>query len=142
MAKKPFDKKRLDELNSALQKSIRRGLEYQALHFTVKKDAISSHIKNCMNIQVSQQRTVEKEIRRKSLRKIGQKLSGFFIPKKKESMIPTECPHIATTSFQSMHDGNIYTKCLECGKILGSFNPHKKQTKIKNDLLILESLRK
>ena len=32
--------------------------------------------------------------------------------------------------------------CLECGKILGSFDPHNKKTKKRNDLLILESLRK
>ena len=115
---------------------------FQALNLRVRKDAISNHIKKCMNLEVSEQRRIEKELaKEKGLRELGRKISGFFIKPKLEEL-PKKCPHTATTSFQSFHDGNIYTKCLECGKILGSFDPHSKKTKRKNDLLILESLRK
>lgn len=113
----------------------------EAYGLKARKDLIRKYIKNCMNIEVSEQRRIEKELAKgKGLRELGRKISGFFIKPKLE--LPKECSHNFTTSFQSFHDGNIYTKCLACGKVLGSFDPHSKKTKKRNDLLILESLRK
>ena len=116
---------------------------FQALHFTVKKNAISSHIKNCMNIQVSQQRGIEKSIKKEGIKKLGKKLGGFFIPKKKEPMIPTECPHTVTIPFFDLSSERVHVRCRQCGKILfGSADPHKKQKRRRKDLIVYGSLRK
>jgi len=105
-----------------------------------RKDLINKHLKECLGI-TREDRQIEKDLKHKGIRKVGQKISGFFIRSKLEEL-PKKCPHSFTTSFQSLHDGNIYTKCKDCGKILGSFDPHRKKTKKRNNLLILESLRK
>jgi len=54
--KKPFDKNRLFELLSALQKSIRRGLEYEALHFAacLEKEYTPSHAWNKLKVIASE----------------------------------------------------------------------------------------
>lgn len=129
-------------------KKVREGTSLRKLELLLeayglkaKKDLINKHIQECMGLEAKAQRNIEKSIQREGLKRVTRRVKSFFVRPKLEEL-PKECSHTVTTSFLSMHDGNIYTKCLECGKILGSFDPHKKKTKRKNDLLILESLGK
>jgi len=114
---------------------------FQALNLKVRKDAISNHIKKCMNLEVSEQRRIEKELARE--KGFGQKVKGFFIRLKEDPILPAECPHTNTENFFDLGSERVLTRCRKCGEIFsGSFGPHKKKTKKRNDLLILESLRK
>ena len=83
-----------------------------------------------MNIQVSEQRKIEKEI--KKGKSIGQKLRRFFIrPKPK---LPQECPHNDMFCFFDIVSEEVYTKCRLCGKILkGSIDPHEAEKRQKKD---------
>jgi len=113
----------------------------EAFGLKARKDLISKHIRLCMNLEVSEQRRIEKELARE--KSFGQKVKGFFIRPKEDPILPTECPHTNTENFFDLGSERVLTRCRKCGEILsGSFDPHKKKTKKRNDLLILESLRK
>ena len=105
--------------------------------------AINSHIHNCMSVEASTQRHIEKGIKREGLKSIGRKLGGFFIPKKKEPMILTECPHTVTVPFFDLSSERVHVRCRQCGKVLsGSVDPHKKQKRRRKDLIVYGSLKK
>jgi hypothetical protein len=133
-----------------MQKKCREGTSLRKLELLLeayglkaKKDTIQKHISICMDIQVSQQRTVEKETKRKGIKKLGQKLTGFFIPKREEPPFPKSCPHTQTISFFDLRSERVLTKCKMCGKLLtGSVDPHKKLKNRRRDLIIYGSLRK
>jgi len=132
------------------QKLVREGCSlrrlevfFQALNLKVRKDAINSHIHNCMSIEASTQRQIEKGIKREGLKSISRKLGGFFIPKKEEPMIPTECPHTVTIPFFDLSSERVHVRCRQCGKVLyGSADPHKKQKRRRKDLIVYGSLKK
>lgn len=132
-------------------KKVREGTSLRKLELLLeayglkaRKDLIRTHIKNCMNLEVSEQRRIEKELAKgKGLKSIGKKLGGFFIPKKEEPMIPTECPHSMTVPFFDLGSERVHVRCRQCGKVLsGSADPHKKQKRRCRDLIIYGSLRK
>ena len=115
---------------------------FLALNLKVRKDAISNHIKKCMSLEVSEQRTIEKEIQKGKVT-IGQKVKGFFIRPKEEPIIPTECPHTVTIPFFDLSSERVRVRCRQCGKVLsGSVDPHKKQKRRRKDLIVYGSLKK
>jgi len=115
----------------------------EAYGLKARKDLIRTHIKNCMNLEVSEQRRIEKQLAKgKGLKSIGKKL-GFFIPKKEEPMIPTECPHTVTIPFFDLSSERVHVRCRQCGKVLsGSADSHKKQKRRRKDLIVYGSLKK
>lgn len=116
---------------------------FQALNLKVRKDAINSHIHNCMSVEASTQRQIEKGIKREGLKSMGKKLTGFFIPKKETPTFPESCPHTQTISFFDLRSERVLTKCKMCGKLLtGSADPHEKPKNRRRDLIIYGSLRK
>ncbi len=116
---------------------------FQALNLKVRKDAISNHIKKCLNLEISEQRRIEKELAKgRGLSGVGRKLGGFFIRPKEDPILATECPHAYTENFFDLKSERVLTRCKKCGEILsGNFDPHKEKTKRKNNLLLWESLR-
>lgn len=116
----------------------------EAYGLQAKKDLIRKHIKNCMNLEVSEQRRKEKQLaKEKGLKSIGKKLTGFFIPKKEDPVVPNACLHIQTRPAFDLSTEKVYAKCLKCGKVLrGSANPHGKRKARYKDRVVLESLRK
>jgi len=115
----------------------------EAYGLKAKKDLIAKHIKVCMNVQVAQQREIEKEIKKKGIRAVGQKLRQFFV--KPELPKTLECEHLRTTQFFDMGREEVFIKCLDCGKILGSYDPEENERRMERDprnVILYNALRK
>lgn len=122
----------------------------EAIGLKAKKDLIAKHIKVCMNVQVAQQRQVEKEIKRKGIGTLGQKLKGFFI----RPSLPSSsegCEHKRTRySFDHNYsaetsDGLVWIVCLDCHKVVRKFDPEESERRMKRNprnLVIYEALRR
>src|SRR3990170_3285829 len=80
------------------------------LHCDIK--TISKHLKLCENLEVKEQRRLEKiTIRAKNPFK---KLGEFFKPQK--LLIPSEgCEHIRTKQFYDMACEQVFVRCSDCG---------------------------
>lgn len=99
-----------------------------------KKDLISKHIRVCMNVQVSQQREIEKGIKKEGIKRVGKKLRNFFI-RPEEPKLPQACKHVATESFYDISSERIFTRCKICKALLGSADPEEKNNKRKSEAI-------
>jgi hypothetical protein len=144
-----FEKPYRQSEKENFEKLVREGVSlrrlevfFAALSLRVRKDAIASHIHNCMGIEVKEQRELEKDGQREGLQRIGKTLREFFLPLKANPEA-SECLHLNTIPFFDMQTEEVYERCQSCGKVLtGSKDPHSTPRTEKKDLLILESLRK
>lgn len=127
------------------EKKCREGLSLRKLELLLesygiiaKKDLISKHIRACMNVQVSQQREIEKGIKREGIKVIGQKLRGFFI-RPELPILPKTCEHRRTRySFDHNYssrtsDGLVWIICLDCGEVVKKFDPQEHEERMKRD---------
>lgn len=98
---------------------------------------ISKHISKCMGVEVKEQRKIERSLLK--AKKPFQKLREFFI--KPELPKTSECEHKRTTHFFSLVEEKVKIKCLECGLILGDYEPERNERNTNpRELLVLESL--
>lgn len=135
-------------LRGAFEKRVREGYslrrlqsfcEGQGLECDTK--TLSKHIKNCMGLEVREQRKIEKALRKvKDPLKRVWKLKDFFRP---ESTPQTECPHLATTKEFRIDLELVEERCSHCGKVLGHYSVERaeRQDRRKN-MVIYTSLKR
>ena len=98
----------------------------------------------CEGIEVKQQRGFERSLRKKGKDAI-EKLKEFFKPQK----LPASsegCEHLRTTQFYDIASEKVFTRCSDCGAILGiGIDPEENERRMEKDprnLIIYESLRR
>jgi hypothetical protein len=139
---KPYRRSEKETFEKLVRENVSlRRLEifFTALNLRVKKDAIASHIHKCMGIEVEQQRAAEKNIK-KGIEAIKKIKDWFITPE--PPMLP-ECRHLRAYRFFDVGNEVVVEKCLDCGKILGSYSLERGQVQdhYKN-LRIYEALRR
>lgn len=85
-----------------------------------------------MNIEVQEQRGLEKGLRKKPLKAIL-KLRQFFKPS--EPQTPNRCEHKRVKHFWSLTDECVKVKCLDCGLIIDSYDSERTITRREKRLL-------
>lgn len=133
------------------EKKAREGVSLRKLELLLeayglkaKKDLISKHIKVCMNLEVSEQRQIEKQIKKEKtgISKITEKISKFFI--KPEVVIPErqECLHLITTKIWNFEKEGVDEFCTQCGEHLGFYEVEDGRPRRDSDIVLWGALRK
>lgn len=65
-----------------------------------------------------------------------------FWKKGKEKNKHKVCSHSLTRTFFDLASEKVVTQCVDCGVILGFFNPHETKTSTKNNWLLRDALKK
>ena len=135
------------------EKACREGKSLRKLELLLEsyglkcnKDTIAKHIKTCMKLGVSEQRKIEKQIKREKnrLSRIGEIISKFF--SRPEEPVSERCEHRRTELFFDISVERVCCRCLECGEILGSGvapeDNRKRMRRAAGNSVIIRSLKK